>query len=135
MSWHGSESEFEWTTVQRLKGLGYAHIHGSDLRRPHEEVVLRDRLRAFLTARYGRSVTKPDGLSEGAIEQAVAAFARPEGVDTIRRNMGFHTALTRGVEIQVEEPAEGGGDGRARKRVVTCTRSTGNTRRATSSWS
>ena len=108
MTWHGSESQFEWTTIERLKSLGYAHVHGSELgasTRPDDsEVVLKDRLRAFLVARYGRTVTRPDGLPDAAIETAVAKFARPEGVDTLRRNAALHAMLRGGVEIAVEEP-------------------------------
>ncbi len=109
MTWHGSESQFEWTTIERLKSLGYVHVHGSELgaaARPDDsEVVLKDRLRAFLVARYGRTVTRPDGLPDTAIEAAVAKYARPEGVDTLRRNAALHAMLRGGVEIAVEEPA------------------------------
>jgi type I restriction enzyme R subunit len=112
MSWHGSESEFEWTTIERLKALRYGHVHGSELgssARPDEsEVVLRDRLRTFLVARYGRTVTRPEGLPEAAIELAVARFSRPEGVDTLRRNAAAHAALRGGIEIPVEEPGAKG---------------------------
>ncbi len=109
MGWHGSESEFEHTTIERLKGLGYAHIHGSELLAARggdeAEVVLRDRLRAFLTARYGRTIARPEGLPDAAIDLAVARFARPEGVDTLGRNAALHAMLRGGVEIPVEEPA------------------------------
>jgi type I restriction enzyme R subunit len=119
MAWHGSESQFEHTTIERLKALGYAHVHGSELgvassgsavggRADEAEVVLRDRLRAFLVARYGRTVTRPDGLPDAAIDLAVAKFARPEGVDTIRRNAALHAMLRGGVEIAVEEPGAAG---------------------------
>lgn len=112
MTWHGSESQFEWTTIERLKALGYAHVHGSELaagaRLDDSEVVLKDRLRAFLVRRYGRTITRPDGLPDAAIDLAVSAFARPVGVDTLRRNAAFHAALRGGVEIPVEEPGAAG---------------------------
>lgn len=113
MSWHGSESQFEWTTIERLNALGYARIHGSELgtgaRADDSEVVLQDRLRAFLVARYGRTANRPDGLPDAAIDLTVAKFARPEGVDTLRRNAAFHAALRGGVEIPVEQPGIKGG--------------------------
>ncbi|MBX3391008.1 MAG: type I restriction endonuclease subunit R, partial [Phycisphaeraceae bacterium] len=109
MGWHGSESEFEYTTIERLKALGYAHVHGSELLAmrggDEAEVVLKDHLRAFLMRRYGRTITRQDGLPEAAIELAIAKFARPEGVDTLRRNAALHAMLRGGVEIAVEEPA------------------------------
>jgi len=112
MGWHGSESEFEYTTIERLKALGYASVHGSELGPPgradDSEVVLKDRLRAFLLARYGRTITRPGGLPGAAIDLAVAKFARPEGVDTLRRNAAFHAALRGGIEVPIEEPGANG---------------------------
>lgn len=115
MSWHSSESQFEWTTVERLKALGYGYTHGSEIVREHTEVVLRDRLHAFLTARYGRTVTRPDGLPESVIDTAVNRFARPEGVDTLRRNTALHEALTRGIEVPVEAETDAAARGRGGK--------------------
>lgn len=112
MTWHGSETQFEQTTIERLKALGYTHVHGTELaaasRADDTEVVLRDRLRAFLVAQYGRTLTRPEGLPDAAIDTAVTAFARPVGVDTLRRNAAFHGALRGGIEIRVEEPGANG---------------------------
>lgn len=91
----GTESEFELTTIERLEALGYSYIHGSELTREKEEVVLLDRLRAFLNLRYG-------DLPPTAAEQVVRRFSRPEGVDTLGRNMAFHAEATRGYELRVE---------------------------------
>lgn len=98
MPQHGSESEFELTTIDRITGLGYRYAPGEDLTRQPEEVVLQDILRAELKRRY------PD-LPERSLDEAVRRFARPEGVDTLRRNMAFHQNLTRGIEVKVELPS------------------------------
>lgn len=95
----GTESEFEQTTIQRLERLGYRYVPGEDLERSREEVVLRDRLEAFLRRRY------PD-LPQPSVSEAVARFARPDGVDTLRRNMAFHRDLTRGIEVRLELPGD-----------------------------
>lgn len=97
MSSRGTETEFELTTIQRLEALDYRWQAGMDLDRDHREVVLHDRLRESLQARY------PD-LPDNAIDAAVVRFSKPEGVDTVRRNMAFHEMLTRGIEILVEWP-------------------------------
>jgi type I restriction enzyme R subunit len=94
----GTETEFELTTIDRLELLKYRYIHGEELDRPHEEVVLRDVLRGSLAARY------PD-LPARSLDEAVARLARPEGADTLRRNMAFHRDLTRGIEVKVEYPS------------------------------
>lgn len=101
MSSHGTESEFEQATLDRLTALGYQHVFGFDLDRPHTEVVLRDRLRASFAARY-------TDLPAAALDAAVARVSRPDGVDTLRRNKAFHELLVRGFEQKVEFP-----DGRA----------------------
>jgi type I restriction enzyme R subunit len=96
MSNRGTETDFEFTTIERLENLGgYNYVHGEELDRPHEEVVLRDRLRDFLAEEYS-------DLPESVINEAVARFARPEGADTLRRNMQFHRDITRGIEVRIE---------------------------------
>lgn len=94
MAHRGSETEFELATIERLERLGYRHIHGTELDRPLEEVVLRDHLKTFLARQF------PD-LPAVAAGEALSRFSRPSGVDTIRRNMTFHEALTRGIEVRV----------------------------------
>lgn len=91
----GTESEFELTTIARLEQLGYRYTPGIELERPPDEVVLRRHLRKFLARQ------NPD-LPDAAIELAVIHFIRPEGVDTLRRNMAFHERLVRGFELPLE---------------------------------
>ncbi len=101
---HGTESELELTTIERLVALGYAYQHGSELARAPEQVVLLSRLEASLAARY------PD-LPPAAIAQAAQRFARPEGVDTLRRNLAFHELLRRGIDdLRVEHPPRAAGE-------------------------
>jgi type I restriction enzyme R subunit len=93
----GTETDFERTTIERLEQVGYAYLLGLELERPPEQVVLRDVLRANLASRY------PE-LPGAALDEAVARLARPEGVDSIRRNLTFHRMLTRGLELPVKYP-------------------------------
>lgn len=102
---HGTESDFELATIQRLEALGYQHLPGQEINRPHDEVVLANVLRASLARRY------PD-LPAAALDEAVATISRPQGVDTLRRNRAFHEdVLTRGFDLKVEY-----GDGRVEMR-------------------
>jgi type I restriction enzyme R subunit len=93
----GTETTFELTTIERLEREGYVWQSGPDIQRPHDEAVLRSVLRANLASRYPSLVGQP-------LDQAVAYISRPEGVDTIRRNMTFHAMLVRGFDLQVEQP-------------------------------
>ena len=99
-SW-GTETEFELTTLDRLRALGYTHAIGAEIAEKHRtdesEVVFRKILREHLTKRYSH-------LPADSIDEAVRMFARPDGVDTIRRNMAFHKMLRTGVEVRVERP-------------------------------
>ncbi len=95
MSKRGTETEFELTTIERLLQQDYAYTHGEEIERDHREVVLRDILKAHLSNRY------PD-LPDTSIDEAVTRLARPEGVDTLRRNRQFHEDLTKGLEVRVE---------------------------------
>src|ERR1035441_7880358 len=91
----GTESEFELTTIARIEQLGYRYTPGIELNRPPDEVVLRRQLRNFLFRQH------PD-LPAPAPELAGIHFIRPEGVDTLRRNMAFHERLVRGYELPLE---------------------------------
>ena len=95
MPHRGTETEFELTTIERLERLEYRYSHGEDLQRPREEVVLKETLRKELARRY------PD-LPPSSVDQAVARFSTPQGVDSIRRNKQFQADLTRGIEVKVE---------------------------------
>src|SRR5207247_6424563 len=95
MPHRGTETEFELTTIERLERLDYRYSHGEDLQRPREEVVLKDTLRNEFARRYA-------DLPPSSLDQAVARFATPQGVDSLRRNMQFHADLTRGIEVKVE---------------------------------
>ena len=95
MTRRGTETEFELTTIERLEQLNYEYIHGEELQRPLDEVVLKNALRAFLKNNY------PD-LPNSALDEAVSKFANPQGVDTLRRNRSFHQDVTRGIELKVK---------------------------------
>jgi len=95
----GTESTFELTTLQRLDALKYQHAFGMDIERPSGDAgaVLRDVLRAHLASRYR-------DLPASALDEAVRIISKPEGADTLRRNLAFHQMLTRGIELKVEFP-------------------------------
>ncbi|MFQ5854727.1 MAG: hypothetical protein ACE5LU_03665 [Anaerolineae bacterium] len=52
MTTPGTESQFEDTTIERLKALGYEYQPASLLNRDLKSVVLADRLRTHLARRY-----------------------------------------------------------------------------------
>ncbi len=97
----GTETEFELTTLERLRALGYTHAIGAEIAEKHREadseVVFRKILRDHLTKRYSH-------LPAESMDEAVRLFARPDGVDTVRRNMAFHAMLRTGAEVRVERP-------------------------------
>ena len=100
---HGYESGHEEATIQRLVQLGgYTHVHGSDLDREYDEVVLADVLRENLTERY------PE-LPGSAIEQAIQRISNPEGATPLRRNRYVYLdLLTRGFELPIDVPGPDG---------------------------
>jgi type I restriction enzyme R subunit len=95
----GTETEFEQTTLERLRALGYTHAIGAEIAEKHRtsesEVVFRTILLEHLTKRYSH-------LPAESVDEAVRVFARPDGVDTLRRNMAFHTMLRSGIELRVQ---------------------------------
>jgi type I restriction enzyme R subunit len=108
---HGTETEFELTTIQRLERLRYQPVFGMEIERSHHEVVLRDVLHAQLAARY-------DDLPAAALDEAVHTISRPVGVDTLRRNLAFHQLLTRGFDLKVPRPVGAQRDAPGRESIT-----------------
>ena len=77
-----TESQFEATTIERLRALGYEYQPASALNRDLKSVVLTGRLRAHLARRYPHMPAK-------APDESVAA-GNPAGVTLDPRNMSFH---------------------------------------------
>jgi type I restriction enzyme R subunit len=93
------ESQFEETTLERLKRLGYRTQYGGDIERPLHTVVLPGPLRDHLRRRYPH-------LPPEAVEQAVQAVSAPEGVNLDRRNMAFQRMLRQGLILRYEQDGE-----------------------------
>jgi type I restriction enzyme R subunit len=111
MPHHGTETQFELTTLKRLEALGYQTVFGMDSDHPisersHDQVVLKDILSGWLSHRYS-------DLSPDSIEEAVNIFCDPEGVNTLRRNLAFHELATRGHDLEIKRP-----DGRTEHRHI-----------------
>ncbi len=103
-----NESTFEAATIQRLHMLSYQYKYGPELERDPGEVVLHSVLRENLHTRY-------PSLTQSALDAAIDKITRPEGPDTLTRNLHFHTAiLSRGFELSVERApgSEAGGTGK-----------------------
>ncbi|MBE7469087.1 MAG: type I restriction endonuclease subunit R [Anaerolineae bacterium] len=93
----GTESQFEETTIDRLKGLGYRYQYGGEVERPNTQtVVLAGPLRDYLQRRY-RHLPGP------AIEQAIEQISHPAGLTTERRNMAFQELWRSGLILNYTE--------------------------------
>ncbi len=95
----GTESQFEETTIDRLKRLGYRYQYGGDIEREPHTVVLPDVLRHYLSQRYNH-------LPPPAIEQAIQQITAPPGVNLARRNMAFQDLFRRGFILTYTENGE-----------------------------
>lgn len=92
-----NENTFEYTTIDRLKALGYRYQHGKYIKRELHTVLLPDLLRAHLQRRYY-------DLPPAAIEAAIEQFSRPAGVTLERRNREFQRLFRDGIIIRYEDP-------------------------------
>jgi type I restriction enzyme R subunit len=93
----GTESQFEETTIDRLRALGYRYQYGGDIERDWREVVMVDWLKAFLQKKYPQ-------LPSEALNEAIIKILRPEGVTPEQRNMTFHLLLTGGWDQKYRTP-------------------------------
>jgi type I restriction enzyme R subunit len=98
------ESEFEETTIERLKQLGYEYRHGQELfqlaeRERLQEVVLLGRLRDYLKAAYPM-------IPDADTSRLASLFAHNEGVGWWQRNFYFHQKCVNGIEFAYEVDGE-----------------------------
>src|SRR5690606_6254710 len=95
------ESDFEETTIERLKSIGYDYMHAMNLfgRSSLGEVVLRDRLEAFLRKTYPR-------IPAQHLPALMDLLTDPDGVTPLQRNERFHEMLTKGIDFSWEENGE-----------------------------
>ncbi|MCI2255532.1 type I restriction endonuclease subunit R [Domibacillus sp. PGB-M46] len=96
------ESDFEDTTIERLKRIGYSYLHATELFRGREsvrDVVLRDRLEFFLRREY-------PSLPDKQIPILASLIINPDGVTNQQRNERFHEMLTKGFTFSWEDGVE-----------------------------
>lgn len=95
------ETDFEETTIERLKAIGYEYLHAMNLfgRSSLSEVVLCDRLESFLKRTY-------PSIPAQYIPALVSRFTDPDGVTMLQRNQKFHEILTKGIDFSYEEKGE-----------------------------
>ncbi|KPV43825.1 type I restriction endonuclease subunit R [Alicyclobacillus ferrooxydans] len=88
------ESDFEETTIERLKILGYEHLPAHEIytRTDLSEVVLLDRLHKFLSQRY-------PGLPTSDVASQLTTV---DGLTLYQRNQRFHEVLVKGIDFAHE---------------------------------
>ena len=91
-----TEATIEQATIDWLTDLGYTHQLGTGLAQNHTEVVLKDKLLAFIETKYPQVPKDIQAL-------AVAEFINNVGVDLEHRNRTFHLKLTKGIEFPYED--------------------------------
>jgi type I restriction enzyme R subunit len=97
MANQGTESQFEETTIDRLRELGYRYQYGGEIERDLRDVVVTAWLRAFLQKQYSH-------IPAAALEEAIIRIALPEGITTEQRNLHFHALFTGGFEQKYKHP-------------------------------
>lgn len=95
------ETDFEETTIERLKRIGYNYLHALNIfhRTTLGEVVLRDRLKLFLEGAY------PE-IPAQHLQALISRFVDLDGVTLLQRNQRFHEMLTKGIDFSYEENGE-----------------------------
>ncbi|GAA0427840.1 hypothetical protein GCM10008983_00080 [Lentibacillus halophilus] len=98
------ESEFEETTIERLKQIGYEYRNGQELfqngeRDRLQEVVLHGRLRDHLKQAYPM-------IPDQEIPRLASMLVTNEGVGWEQRNFNFHQRSIKGIDFEYEMDGE-----------------------------
>ncbi len=98
-----TEDELEQYCIQKLRDLGYTHLHGPDIA-PDTVTAERASYRdVILPAVLRRAVERlnPD-VPSAALDQALREVARISAPDVITANQTFHVLFTDGVDVEYQ---------------------------------
>lgn len=87
-----TEGHFENVVIEYLKELDYTYIHGSQLNKEDQEVLLLDKLEAAL-------IKINSGVPLSTIREAIRKIRHFETNDVLTNNRLFHKYLVEGVEV------------------------------------
>lgn len=90
------ESDVEYAAIDWLKSIGYEHLEGPEIHRNNRQVVLLDRLEAFLIRKYPH-------LPAEVLQEALRTITFNEGADLDTRNRSFHLKLTKGIDLSWQD--------------------------------
>ncbi len=93
-----TENQVEELAIKWLKELDYDYIHGSEIERNYEDVLLEDRLK--------NALTKINDLPSEAIEEAIDNIKKHSFPTLIQNNQEFHKKLVKGIEVEVTKDNE-----------------------------
>ncbi|MCF8227863.1 MAG: type I restriction endonuclease subunit R [Bacteroidales bacterium] len=85
------ESDVENAAIDWLKEQGYRYVHGSEIERPLNKVVLEKDLMHFIAKSYPH-------LPEVNRREVLQQFIHNEGIDLEHRNRDFHQKLAKGID-------------------------------------
>jgi len=86
-----TETDVELAAIEWLEKQDYKYIHGSEIERPLKEVVLQDRLAAFIFSAYPH-------IPEIARKEILLTLIANKGSDLDYRNRDFHLKLSKGID-------------------------------------
>lgn len=84
------EAQIEQAAIQWFQDQGYSYLHAQELEREKTQVVLVERLEAFISKEYPQ-------IPAQVQKEAVAQFIANEGANLSYRNRSFHQKLTKGI--------------------------------------
>lgn len=95
------ESDFEETTIERLKNLGYDYIPAYEwtTRSTLADVVIEERLERYLSDAY-------PAFPKEYFPALISQIVNIDGVTVEQRNERFHEILTRGIDFKIEKDNE-----------------------------
>ncbi len=86
-----TEADLEELIVNKIKDAGYEYVHGDDLNRAFEDVLLEDDLRAFLSRKY-----KNENITDEEINSIILSLKTVSSSDIFDANRTIYTRMVDG---------------------------------------
>ena len=96
-----TEAQLETAIIELLGNVGYPHVLGATIDREPDEVLIKDDLRAFLSAKYAA-----DNITPGEIESVIRKLAAYSAADLYESNKAIMKLVADGFLLKREDRSQ-----------------------------
>ena len=96
-----NEAELESAIIELFKAQGYDYVHGDEIARKYEDILLEDDLRAYLSERYAE-----ENLTESEVQKIINNIALISSTPLYAGNKDTFWQINEGFDLVRDDPTK-----------------------------